>query len=328
MPEFKEFDCSRLELAPLAKRKSELFASDILKLKAPRTILPVFDLTAEKIIRARRKGAAVILMMGGHVVRAGVQRYIIDLMEKGMISCIAMNGACVIHDYEFALAGETTESVSKYIRDGQFGLWEETGRINDIVAAGAEAGMGLGEAVGRFIHEEKLSNGDTSILGAAFRLGVPATVHVGIGYDITHQFPNFSGRAYGEASHRDFLRFAHVMENLENGVVMNFGSAVMAPEVFLKALSMVRNVARQHNKAVSGFTTLVCDLQDLPEDYSKEAQKKCAGYYFRPWKTMLVRTLADGGEGYYQKADHKESLPQLWAAVCGNDAGWEAGNAG
>jgi len=132
---------------------------------------------------------------------------------------------------------------------------------------------------------------------------------VGIGYDILHEIPNWA--AYGAASYTDFLRFAKVLESLEGGVVMNFGSAVMAPEIFLKALSMVRNVARQ----ICHFTTLVCDLIDLPDNYREEASKDNPYYYFRPWKTMLVRTVADGGESFYVKGRHSETIPALWTAI-------------
>jgi hypothetical protein len=213
------------------------------------------------------------------------------------------------------MAGETTESVALYIKDGRFGLWTETGVLNDVVAEGAKLGMGLGESVGREIWEKGYPNRDISVFAAGYRLGIPVTVHVGIGYDIIHHLPNFNGAAYGETSYRDFLRFAHVLESLEGGVLMNFGSSVMAPEVYLKALSMVRNVARQEGRTVSRFTTLVCDLQDLPEDYSGEADKGTAGYYFRPWKTMLVRTVADGGESFYKRMDHRHSFPVLWSAL-------------
>ena len=151
--------------------------------------------------------------------------------------------------------------------------------------------------------------------GWSFRLGVLFTVHVGIGYDITHQHLNFDGAAYGATNHIDFLRFAKTLEKLEGGVVMNFGSAVMAPEVFLKALSMARNIAHQQEKVIKRFSTLVCDLQELPDDYSKEPPKDCSAYYFRPLKTMLVRTVAEGGESFYVKGNHADTVPQLWTAI-------------
>jgi len=312
----KEFDCSALTILPLSERRSDLCLADISEVSMPPVVSPVFKILGSRIRAARKNGASVILMMDAHVIRSGVQKYLINLMEKGFISCIALNGAGIIHDYEFALAGATTESVACYIRDGRFGLWHETGKINDIVSKGASQGRGLGESVGKAIFEGDYAHKDISLFAAAYRLGIPATVHVGIGYDIIHQFPNFSGADYGQASHVDFLRFTHVMESLEQGgVMMNFGSAVMAPEVYLKSLSMVRNVARQTGRSVRNFTMLVCDLVDLPDDFKRVPQKTEPGYYFRPWKTMLVRTMEDGGQSYYVKGRHLETIPQLWAAV-------------
>ena len=238
----------------------------------------------------------MVLMVGAHVLRSGVQRYLIDLMERGYFLCIAMNGACAIHDFEFALTGRTTESVARYIRDGQFGLWRETGQINDIVNEAAAGNLGLGEAIGKAIETGRLPHREISVFGQAFRLGILTTVHVGIGYDIVYEHPNCSGSAWGAASYRDFLRFAKVLERLEGGVVMNLGSAVMAPEVYLKALSMVRNVAGQRGEKIRDFVTLVCDLHALPEEVQIEPERGTEKYFFRPWKTMLVRTVADGGK--------------------------------
>ena len=203
---------------------------------------PFLDI-AKGIVTAKETHKSVILMIGGHVVRSGVQRYIIDLMERGYISCLAMNGSVMIHDYEFALIGATTESVAKYIHGGQFGLWKETGWLNDIINDAYKQGKGMGEAVGEAIFKGEFLHKDISLMSAAYRLNIPVTVHVGIGFDIIHEHPNCSGAATGETSYRDFLYLSSVIENLEGGVVMNFGSAVTAPEVFLKALSMARNVA-------------------------------------------------------------------------------------
>lgn len=312
---FKEFDCSQLKLLSLAERQNNLTMQNIKALGVDETIPTVFSDVAVKIRRAKKLGASVILMMGAHVLRAGVQRYLIDLMEEGLISCIAMNGAGIIHDYEYSMIGATTESVEYYIKDGRFGLWRETGEINDIVKDGFEKNMGLGEAVGKAIEESDAPFKNISVLAAGYRTGTPITVHVGIGYDIIHQFPNFSGKAFGETSYKDFLRFTHVMGSLENGVVMNFGSAVMAPEVYLKALSMVRNIARQNDRHINNFTTLVCDLVELPDDFRTVPDRSQPGYYFRPWKTMLVRTVHDGGESFYVKADHRKTIPWLWGAL-------------
>ncbi len=310
-----EFDRNNLDVAPLEERKNDLSFSDIREKERKSTVNETFRSVAVKIIEAKNRGASVVLMMGAHVLRSGVQRRLIDLMERGYISCIATNGAGVIHDFEFALIGATTESVSHYLKDGRFGLWRETGRINDIVAKAAKKHMGLGEAVGRVIEEERFPHRDISILAAGFRLGVPITAHVGIGYDIVHQAPNCDGAAYGGASYTDFLRFAKILESLEGGVVMNFGSSVMAPEIFLKALSMVRNAARRENRRICHFTTLVCDLLDLPDNYHEEPSKENPYYYFRPWKTMLVRAVADGGESFYVKGRHAETIPDLWTSI-------------
>ena len=145
--------------------------------------------------------------------------------------------------------------------------------------------------------------------------GVPVTVHVGIGYDIIHEHPNCSGAATGQLSYNDFLRLVTVVRDLENGVVMNFGSAVMAPEVFLKALSMARNAARQEGSGIQNFCSLVCDVRDLSGDLTREPPKTSPAYYFRPWKTMLVRVIQEGGESYYVRGSHAETIPALWTAI-------------
>ena len=256
-----------------------------------------------------------MLMMGAHMLRSGVQRYLIDLMEHGYLSCLAMNGAGMIHDFEFALIGATTESVARYITEGQFGLWQETGQINEIIHEAYKNDLGMGEAVGKAIAEGDFPYKDFSVFAAGYRLQIPITVHVGIGYDIIHEHPNCDGAATGATSYRDFLRFAYLVEKLEGGIVMNFGSAVMAPEIYLKALSMARNVAHQAGRVIKHFTTLVCDLHALPDDFSQEPSKENPAYYFRPWKTMLARTVADGGESFYVQGKHADTIPALWSAL-------------
>lgn len=314
---YKLFDTSRLKLRPLETRDHDLDLSAILPLRKIQVVSDKIGLAAEKIKQSRQANPrpSVILMMGAHVIRSGVQRYLIDMMNRGLIDCLAMNGAGVIHDYEMALIGATTESVAKYIKTGEFGLWKETGLINDIVACAAKDGLGLGEALGKFIEEQNLPHRDISLLARAYTLGVPVTVHVGIGYDIVHEHPNCNGAAWGETSYRDFLIFAKILESLEGGTVMNFGSAVMGPEVFLKALAMARNVANQFNKRIGNFTTLVCDLKPLPSNYHLEASREDPNYYFRPWKTMLVRSVSSGGESYYIQGNHRDTIPQLWSAI-------------
>jgi len=310
-----EFERGGLQIKPLAARVHDLNLTAILPLEKVSHHHTKIHAVAQQIIKAKKKGAALILMMGGHVIRSGVQNYIIDLMEHGLISCIAMNGSGVIHDYEFALIGATTENVASYVKEGQFGLWEETGRINDIINQAHKNNLGLGQAVGKAIWEESFPHKDISLLAAGYRLHIPITVHVGIGYDIIHAHPNCDGAATGATSYRDFLCFARIVENLEGGVVMNFGSAVMAPEVFLKALSMARNVAHQNGEAIQHFTTLVCDLYKLPDDYSREADKSSPEYSFRPWKTFLVRAVTEGGQSFYVQAMHSYTIPVLWSAL-------------
>ncbi|NUO09102.1 MAG: deoxyhypusine synthase family protein [Candidatus Brocadia sp.] len=309
------FDRTQLKIKPLKERVHDIDIGIIMPLENVKSYHKSMKNVAQRMLLAKEKGKGIILIFGGHVIRAGIQKYIIDLMERGYISCLAMNGAGMIHDFEFALIGATTESVARYIREGQFGLWKETGQINDIINQGYKIGLGMGMAIGKAILSEDFPYKNISLLAAGYRLKVPVTVHVGIGYDIIHEHPNCNGAATGETSYRDFLSFAKIVENLEDGVVMNFGSAVMGPEVFLKALSMTRNVANSQGKTITKFTTLVCDLHELPGSFNKEPDKGSPDYYFRPWKTMLVRTVADGGESFYVQGRHSETIPSLWTAI-------------
>ena len=313
------FDRNALTIKPLSERKHDLDISCIKKLESGYSLRRnrKLETVAERIIEAKKRKASVIMMIGAHVIRSGVQRFIIDLMEKGYISCIAMNGAGIIHDFEFALIGATTESVSRYIREGQFGLWRETALLNDIInrAYCTDKNASLGRAVGQYVENSNIAFKSISILACAYRLGIPATVHVGIGYDILHEHPNCDGAATGALSYNDFLFFAREVEELEHGVIMNFGSAVMAPEIFLKALSMARNVAIPRGKEIRHFTSLVCDLARLPRNVTSEPQKDSSSYYFRPHKTLLIRTVADGGQGFYVRGPHAVTIPGLWAAI-------------
>ncbi len=313
-----QFDRSRLVVKPLAERQHDLTLDCLLPLDAPIDFHhPSIPILAERLNAAKDAGAARILMMGAHVLRAGTQRHLIDLMERGLITLIAMNGAGPIHDWEFALVGASTESVAKYVRTGEFGLWTETGAMNEAINVGANAGLGLGEAVGRAIHEGDFPRKDISVLAAAHRLGIPVTVHIGIGYDILHEHPNADGAALGAASYTDFLIFAEHVRNLEKGIVLSFGTAVMGPEVYLKALAMARNVAHQSGGRIADFTTAVFDLIPLGDDYHTQAPKTDPRYYYRPWKTILVRTVADGGESFYVAGDHRQTLPALHHAAAG-----------
>jgi hypothetical protein len=314
---YETFDRSRLLVKPLGERVNDLQLDHWLALDDPTPPFthPQLGEVARHLVRAREVGAARILMMGAHVLRGGVNRHIIDLMERGLLDHIAINGAGAIHDYELARIGATTESVARYIRSGEFGLWRETGELNDVIREAAGLGLGLGENVGRRILESDFPHRDLSVLAAAYRLSVPVTAHVGIGYDILHEQPNCDGAALGAASYHDFLIYARTIERLEGGVMLSFGSAIMAPEVYLKALSMARNVAHQEGRVIRHFSTAVFDMVPIQGDFHKELPKTDPGYYFRPRKTILVRTVADGGESFYFCGDHRATLPALRRAL-------------
>ena len=311
------FDRSRLRLRPLSERVHDLHLDRWLALdEAPLAFEhPQLRQVAARVAAARRTGAARILMMGAHVLRAGVNRQIIDLVERGAIDHIAMNGAGAIHDYELARIGATTESVARYIRSGEFGLWRETGELNDWTREAAALALGLGENIGRRLAASDFPHRDLSVLAAAWSRSVPLTIHPGIGYDIIHEHPNCDGAALGETALRDFLIFARAVERLEGGVLLAFGSAVMAPEVYLKALAMARNVAHQEGREIRRFATAVFDLVPIEGDIHKERAKNDPAYYFRPYKTILVRTVADGGESFYFCGDHRATFPALRRAI-------------
>jgi hypothetical protein len=313
IPRYRQFDRTRLRVLPLAERTHDLALGRWIGLDdpVPEFTHPDLVTVADRLHAAKDAGVARILMMGAHVLRAGVNLHIIDLMERGLIDHIAMNGAGAIHDYELARIGATTESVARYIREGQFGLWRETGELNDIIAEAADQHLGLGENVGRRIAASDYPHKDLSVFAAAYRLGVPVTVHVGIGYDIIHEHPNCSGAALGAASYTDFLIFASTIERLEGGVLLSFGSAIMGPEVYLKTLAMARNVAGQEGRSINKFATAVFDIVPIHGDFRCELPKTDPGYYFRPHKTMLVRTVAEGGESFYFCGDHRATLPAL-----------------
>jgi hypothetical protein len=314
------FDRSRLIIKPLAERKHDLSIAQQLtldELPPPLEERAMSDITeiGRRMAAARERGAAILLLMGAHVIRAGVARQLIDLMERGLVTHIGMNGAGPIHDYELARIGATCESVARYIKSGEFGLWRETGEINDIVREGVGRGLGLAESIGKHILESDYPHKDMSILAAGVRLRVPVTAHIGIGYDILHEHPNFDPAAFGTASYRDFLAVCNTVDRLEGGVFLCMGSAVMGPEVYLKALAMARNVAHQDGRKIANFTTAAFDLIPISGDWQAEAPKSNPQYYYRPWKTILVRTVADGGQSFYVCGDHRQTVPYLRQAA-------------
>lgn len=315
MSRYPVFDRRRIQLRSLQQRGHDLNYRDCLPLQAPRETFddPEFPDFLAYLRGARGCERPVILMMGAHPIKLGLSRYLVDLIQRRAVTHVALNGAGLIHDFELALAGGTSEDVARWIAAGQFGLWSETGRLNDLIAAAATCGEGIGEAVGRAIVEERFPYRELSLAAAGWNCGVPVTCHVSIGSDIIHALPNCSGAALGEAAYTDFLIFAAAIEQLEGGAFLNLGTAVTGPEVYLKALSMARNAAHQRGDRIRRFATAVFDLVDLPPNYRDGPPgKEHPLYYYRPWKTILVRTVADGGASWYFRGDHRQTIPSLW----------------
>ncbi|MCD6416806.1 MAG: hypothetical protein J7M08_08955 [Planctomycetes bacterium] len=289
-------DWSKLKTYPIAERKNLVSLEDFVHPDQSRVAWDneEFGRLCRHISNAARDGRPVLLQFGAHVIKCGLGLVVRDLMERGFVSHVAMNGACVIHDFEIALIGETSEDVASGIEDGSFGMAEETGRfINETVNA---TGEGFGKAVGRRISTEQLPHRSHSVLAGAFEMGIPATVHVAIGTDIVHQHPTFDGAKTGAASHRDFETYIETVCGMSGGVLLNFGSAVILPEVFLKALSMSRNLGHP----VAPLYTASFDLRRDVEDY-----------YFRPAKNVVRRPVSLGGEGFNFRVDHRQSLPSM-----------------
>lgn len=324
---FKKFDPSRVKRLPLADRKNKMTASDILsfgQVAAVKHDLLDIYLLAQEILKARDKDRPVVWLMGAHVLRRGCSRLIIDLLEREIITHIAANMATAIHDFELAYLGATLEDVDVYIKSGKFGNWEETGRfINETAVRGYKKGLGLGEVIGRLIQREEcvlMPFKRFSVCAAAYRLGVPLTVHKSIGQDITDQHSSADFAALGKTSGDDFLIFTETISRLEGGVLLNLGSQVMGPEIYLKALSMARNVAAQEGKEIKNFTTAVFDIHDLGDwkndtniaNYREAGRMSNPRYYFRPLKTILIRTVSDGGRSFYIQGDFAETVPALY----------------
>jgi len=253
----------------------------------------------DAIVFAAQHKRAVVVMLGGHVVKTGVAPLLIDLMERRVITHLAMNGSGAIHDYEIARFGATSEDVARGLLDGTFGMAEETGRgMNDAFTEGMRNGWGMGESVARSLEKLPLAHPEMSLLLAAQRLRIPCTVHAALGAEIIHQHPAASGAAIGDTSHRDFRRLAAALPELhEGGVVLNLGSAVVMPEVFLKALTIARNL---HGPRPINFTT--CDMDMLR--------------HYRPRVNVVIRPTAGGGRGYEITGHHEIMVPLLvWSVA-------------
>ncbi len=256
-----------------------------------------FRKVVEAIVRARKNGRAVILGMGAHPVKVGLSPLIIDLMKRGIITALAANGATIIHDFELAYTGHTSEDVQEELQKGTFGMAEETGVfINRAITDGVKKGYGIGRSLGEFIHNSNdCNNKEISLFAAGAALGIPATVHVAIGTDIVHMHPEADGGAIGEGSLRDFRLFASKVAELEGGVYINLGSAVIMPEVFLKALTLARNTGQR----VFNFTTLNMDFIR----------------HYRAFENVTKRPVIPEGIGITLVGHHEIMFPLLIAAI-------------
>jgi hypothetical protein len=259
-----------------------------------------FRRVVDAVVGAHRNKRAVIVMLGGHVVKTGIGPLLVDLMRRGVITDLAMNGSAAIHDYEIARFGATSEDVAAGLRDGTFGMAEETGRgLNEAFVKGMNAGWGMGESVARALESEAtLAHPELSVILQAYRLGVGVTVHAALGAEIIHQHPAANGAAIGDTSHRDFRRLAASIDGLHiGGVVLNCGSAVIMPEVFLKALTVARNLTAGQP---TDFVTCDIDMQR----------------HYRPHVNVVQRPTMAGGAGYELTGHHELMLPLLtWAVV-------------
>lgn len=311
---YRTIDLREIRTYPIRQRRNLVTLDDLVDPEAPP---PPFDSPelgdlAGRIAAARLADRPVIWMMGAHVIKCGLGPVVIDLMRRGIITHVAGNGAVSIHDLEIALIGETSEDVATSIEDGTFGMADETGAaIHHALRLGSRDGLGYGEAVGRLIAEEAFPYRRHSVLYNAYRLGVPMTIHATIGADIIHQHPHCDFGILGQTSGLDFQIFCASVANLERGVFLNFGSAVTGAEVFLKALSIARNL--EHD--VREFTTANFDLIPLG-NYRAPVTKDNPDYYYRPRKNIVNRPISLGGQGYHIQGDHRQTIPNLHRAVC------------
>jgi len=305
----KPFDPSRIRTYSLKDRASKVridecasphkksgsfkdFFNSLPNILAARDIKEV----AAAIVQARKDGRPVMLGMGAHPIKVGLTPVIIDLMERGTLTSLSLNGAGIIHDFELAFVGQTSEDVDKEILSGAFGMAEETGSmINNAVRDGNGKGLGIGESVGRLIRGGDFPYKNKSLLAAGARLNIPVTVHVAIGTDIIHMHPSFDAKATGEAAGRDFQTFCSLVAELEGGVYINLGSAVLLPEIFLKAVTLCRNLGH----TLKHFTTVNMDFIQ----------------HYRPNTNVVRRPTQVGGRGYALTGHHEIMLPLLAAAI-------------
>ncbi len=312
---FEPLDFSKIRTYPVADRTNKVNVTSFAKPHRPGasfseflTNLPDFlavqDLRAivKAIVRAIRNQRPVLLMMGAHSIKVGLNPLFVDAMRRGLINAVAFHGAGAIHDFELCYQGGTSEDVQRGLNDGSFGMVDETGRrMNAALSAGVKGGLGAGRALGEAARSAGYPNPSLSILATGAELGIPVTVHIAIGTDIIHQHPTTEGSVLGDASYRDFQTFAAVCAQLEGGVVLNIGSAVIMPEVFLKALTIARNLGHKIEK----LTTATFDMTR----------------HYRPTENVQRRPTALGGQGFYLVGHHEIMIPLLFAAVTEELAG-------
>jgi hypothetical protein len=309
---YEEFDLSGVGTYPLASRKSKTNIKDFGRPVHPDTTIGAFieslpgilagaDLKAvvAALRDARSSGGGIIWGLGAHVIKTGVSPVLISLMERGYVSALALNGAGIIHDFEIALSGSTSEDVDEALGPGRFGMAEETGTsLNTAIIEGVARGLGVGQSVAAHLAELNPPYGDRSLLVAAARLAIPVTVHIAIGTDIIHMHPKANGAALGDGSLRDFRYFVSNVARLQGGVYVNCGSAVVLPEVFLKAVALARN----KGISLAGLTTVNIDFMRM----------------YRPHTNVVSRPVAGIGKGYSLVGHHEILIPLIGAALIGN----------
>jgi len=306
---FKPLSSKGIRTYSIRKRKSKVSAADLARIPEKGGSFKDFfdslpDILGAKdfkdvvaaIVLARKKRKTIAVGMGAHVIKTGLSPLIIDLMERGVINSVSMNGAGIVHDFELAYSGSTSEDVDSELKSGAFGMAEETGcLINKAIKMGAKKGFGLGRSIGVMIEKSRYPYKRLSILAAGARLGIPVTVHVAIGTDIVHIHPQMDGAATGKASIKDFQLFAGVVSSLEGGVYINIGSAVIMPEVFLKAITLSRNLGYK----VKNFTTVNMDFIQ----------------HYRPITNVVRRPTMGGGRGFRLTGHHEIMVPLLYAGI-------------
>ncbi len=269
-----------------------------------------FDELVEKIVKARKNGKEVIVSIGAHVIKCGLSRYLIQLAKDGWITHFAGNGACSIHDFELAMLGGTSEHVPTAIEDGSFGMWQETlHNMNTAINEGAKKGYGYGESLYEYVnsHPELFPHKEDCVFWNMQNLDIPATYHIALGTDIIHQSPECEMANIGYCSGVDFKRYCYSISQMDEGVFLNFGSAVIGAEVFLKALSIARNLGNSN----FNITTANFDLKPLG-DFRKKIGYEDPDYYYRPRKNIVNRPVSRGGWGMHFVGDHQVTIPTLY----------------